>query len=151
KGFSARHPNVPEPLRGTYAGIASDPMLSYLSRLGVTAVELLPVHEIADEPRLVSRGLKNYWGYSTLGYFAPAGRYGSLGRTGEQVAEFKAMVRRLHKAGLEVILDVVYNHTGEGDHTGPMLSLKGIDNPTYYRLRSDDKSRYVDWTGCGNT
>jgi glycogen operon protein len=151
KGFTARHPLVPEPLRGTYAGLASEPAIAHLTSLGVTAVELLPVHEIADEPGIVARGTKNYWGYSTLGYFAPAGRYASGGRRGEQVAEFKAMVKALHRAGIEVILDVVYNHTAEGDHKGPTLCLRGIDNRAYYRLHPDDPRLYVDYTGCGNS
>jgi glycogen operon protein len=151
KGFTMRHPDVPEPLRGTYAGLASPAAIAHLRRLGVTAVELLPVHEILDDEVLVKRGLANYWGYNTLGYFAPAGRYSSLGRLGEQVSEFKAMVRALHEAGIEVILDVVYNHSAEGNHMGPMLSLKGIDNRSYYRLLAKDPRFYMDYTGCGNS
>src|SRR5262249_539442 len=127
KGFSARHLEIPRELRGTYAGLASAPAIRHLNELGVTAVELLPVHEIGDEPEVVARGPKNYWGYSTLGYFAPAGRYSSSGRVGGQVTEFKEMVKALHRAGIEVILDVVYNHSAEGSRTGPLLSLRGID------------------------
>jgi glycogen operon protein len=151
KGLTARHPDVPPALRGTYAGLASEPAIRHLRALGVTAVELLPVHEIADEPEIVARGLKNYWGYSTLGYFAPAGRYASGGRLGEQVVEFKEMVKALHRANIEVILDVVYNHSAGGDHLGPTFSLRGIDNKTYYRLDPRDPARYVDYTGCGNS
>jgi glycogen operon protein len=151
KGFTARHPEIPERLRGTYAGLGSEPAVRYLRELGVTAVELLPVHEIADEPEVIARGLHNYWGYSTLGYFAPAGRYAASGRMGEQVSEFKEMVKALHRAGIEVILDVVYNHSAEGDHKGPMLSLRGIDNRSYYHLDPRDPRRYVDFTGCGNS
>jgi glycogen operon protein len=151
KGFTARHPEIPEPLRGTYAGLASEPALWHLRALGVTAVELLPVHEIADEPETIARGKKNYWGYSTLGFFAPAGRYAASGRRGEQVREFKQMVMALHKAGIEVILDVVYNHTCEGGRRGPTLSLRGIDNKSYYRLQQHDFREYADYTGCGNS
>ena len=151
KGFTARHPAIPEALRGTYAALGSAPAVAHLKALGVTAVELLPIHEIADEPGTVARGLKNYWGYSTLGFFAPAGRYASRGRRGEQVTEFKAMVQALHRAGIEVILDVVYNHSAEIDRLGPTLSLRGIDNRSYYRLDPKDPRVYVDYTGCGNT
>jgi len=155
KGFTARHPDIPEAIRGTYAGLGSEPAIRHLLELGVTAVELLPVHEIADEPEIVARGLTNYWGYSTLGYFAPAGRYASAGppggRLGGQVNEFKQMVKALHRAGIEVILDVVYNHTCEGPHRGPTLSLRGIDNPSYYRLDPRDPRLYIDYTGCGNS
>ncbi len=153
KGFTARHPDVPPALRGTYAGLGSEAAIRHLLALGVTAVELLPVHEIADEPEIVARGLTNYWGYSTLGYFAPAGRYASAGsgRLGGQVSEFKEMVKALHRAGIEVILDVVYNHTCEGHHRGPTLSLRGIDNRSYYRLDPRDPRLYVDYTGCGNS
>jgi glycogen operon protein len=150
KGFTARHPGVPERLRGTYAGLASEAAIRHLVELGVTAVELLPIHEIADEPAVLARGLENYWGYSTLGYFAPAGRYAASGRLGEQVREFKEMVRALHAAGIEVILDVVYNHTAELEHLGPTLSFRGIDNGTYYKLSPRDRMRYLDTTGCGN-
>src|SRR5205814_2546509 len=119
----------------------------HLTKLGVTAVELLPVHHHFSEPFLIERGLRNYWGYNSIAYFAPHAGYSSSGRRGEQVREFKAMVRTLHAAGIEVILDVVYNHTAEGDETGPTLAFRGIDNPTYYRLRDDDPRRYLDYTG----
>jgi isoamylase len=148
KGFTRQHPDVPEELRGTYAGLASDPAIGHLQRLGVTTVELLPVHHHATERHLVERGLTNYWGYNTIGFFAPER---SLAATSDPVAEFKRMVQRLHAAGIEVILDVVYNHTAEGDHDGPTLSFRGIDNAAYYRLDPDDLSRYVDYTGTGNT
>ena len=138
KGFTMRHPDVREDLRGTYAGLASDAAIAYLKDLGVTAVELLPVHHIADESFLAERGLTNYWGYSTIGFFAPHALYAATGRLGEQVREFKGMVKALHRAGIEVILDVVYNHTGEGNHLGPMLSFKGADNASYYRLVPED-------------
>lgn len=149
KGFTRQHPGVPEELRGTYAGLASPAAIGYLRELGITAVELLPVHYHADEPHLVAQGKTNYWGYNTLGYFAPDPRYAAGGAQGA-VAEFQEMVRALHAAGIEVILDVVYNHSAEGDHCGTMLSLRGIDNTAYYRL-ADDRSRYVDFTGCGNS
>jgi len=149
KGFTKLHPDVPEELRGTYAGLASPSATQYLRELGVTAVELLPVHYHVDEPHLVVQGKANYWGYNTLGYFAPDPRYAASGPEGA-VAEFQEMVRALHTAGIEVILDVVYNHSGEGDHGGTMLSFRGIDNAAYYRL-GDDRSRYVDTTGCGNS
>ena len=149
KGFTARHPEVPPELRGTYLGLASPPALDHLLELGVTAVELLPVHEFVDDPFLRARGLTNYWGYSTLGFFAPEQRY-ARGNRGEQVGEFREMVKALHAAGLEVILDVVYNHTAEGNHLGPTLSLKGLDNPTYYRLVEEQPRYYWDTTGCGN-
>ncbi|MDQ1747822.1 MAG: isoamylase [Frankiaceae bacterium] len=151
KGFTARHPDVPPEIRGTYAGLAHPAPISHLRRLGVTAVELMPVHHFVSEPAVLRRGLSNYWGYNTLGYFAPHAAYAASGSRGEQVREFKAMVRALHAAGIEVILDVVYNHTAEGDETGPTLSLRGIDNPTYYRLRDDDPRYYLDYTGTGNT
>ncbi|MFI6418588.1 glycogen debranching protein GlgX [Streptomyces sp. NPDC050842] len=150
KGFTQRHPGIPERLRGTYAGLAHPAAIEHLVRLGVTAVELLPVHQFAHEDHLLRRGLKNYWGYNSLGYFAPHAAYSSSGTTGEQVGEFKRMVRALHAAGIEVILDVVYNHTAEAGELGPTLSLKGIDNRGYYRLQSDAR-RYADYTGCGNT
>jgi glycogen operon protein len=150
KGFTARHPEVPPELRGTYLGFASPPAIDHLVRLGVTAVELLPVHEFVDDPFLAARGLRNYWGYSTLGYFAPEQRY-ARARRGEQVTEFRQMVKALHAAGIEVILDVVFNHTAEGNHLGPTLSLKGLDNPTYYRLVEDDPRYYWDTTGTGNS
>jgi isoamylase len=151
KGFTMRHPDVPEELRGTYAGLASEPAIEYLRDLGVTAVELLPVHHIADESFLVDKGLSNYWGYSSIGYFAPHAGYSSAGTRGEQVREFKQMVKALHAAGLEVIMDVVFNHTAEGNHLGPMLSFKGIDNPSYYRLSPEDPRYYMDFTGTGNS
>ncbi len=150
KGFTAAHPDIPPPLRGTYAGLAHPAAVAHLQRLGVTAVELLPVHHFVSEPQLLRRGLANYWGYNPVGYFAPHAAYSSSGSRGEQVEEFRAMVRALHAAGIEVLLDVVYNHTGEGDETGPTLSLRGIDNLAYYRMQAD-RSRYVDYTGCGNT
>jgi glycogen operon protein len=151
KGFTMRHPEVPESVRGTYAGLASKAAISHFKKLGVTAVELMPVHEMIDDQLLIDRGLKNYWGYNTLSFFAPAGRYSSMGRLGEQVSEFKAMVKALHAANIEVILDVVYNHTAEGNHLGPSLSLKGIDNRSYYRLVGDSPRYYMDYTGCGNS
>src|SRR6476620_4190752 len=151
KGFTMRHPAVREDLRGTYAGLASDEALAYLKRLGVTAIELLPIHHIADESFLNEHGLRNYWGYSSIGFFAPHSEYAATGRRGEQVREFKGMVKALHRAGMEVILDVVYNHTAEGNHLGPMLSFKGIDNASYYRLVPDDPRHYMDYTGTGNT
>ncbi len=151
KGFTMRHPDVREDLRGTYAGLASDPAVGYLKELGVTAVELLPVHHISDESFLAERGLSNYWGYSTIGYLAPHSEYAATGRRGEQVREFKGMVKALHRAGIEVILDVVYNHTAEGNHLGPMLSFKGVDNAAYYRLVPDDPRHYMDFTGTGNS
>jgi isoamylase len=150
KGFTAQHPHVPPHLRGTYAGLAHPAAVEHLVGLGVTAVELQPVHHFVSEPHLLRRGLRNYWGYNSIGYFAPHGAYSAGGQRGEQVREFKAMVRTLHAAGIEVLLDVVYNHTGEGDHNGPTLSLRGIDNPVYYRLR-EDRALYRDYTGTGNT
>ncbi|MDQ1704455.1 MAG: isoamylase [Frankiaceae bacterium] len=151
RGFTMRHPDVPPELRGTYAGLAHPSVIEHLHKLGVTAVELMPVHHFVSEPPLLRRGLGNYWGYNTLGYFAPHAAYCSSGSRGEQVREFKAMVRALHAAGIEVILDVVYNHTAEGDERGPTLEFRGIDNPTYYRLRDDDPRYYRDYTGTGNT
>jgi glycogen operon protein len=151
KGFSAVHPHVPRELRGTYLGLASEAALRHLVDLGVTAVELMPVHFHADEQTLVTRGRANYWGYNTLSYFAPDTRFAASASPLDAAREFKMMVRSLHAAGLEVILDVVYNHTAEGDHRGPHLSLRGIDNAHYYRLNPDDRSRYEDFTGCGNT
>jgi glycogen operon protein len=151
KGFTKRHPDVREDVQGTYAGLASEPALKYLQELGVTAVELLPVHHIIDESFLVDKGLTNYWGYSSIGYLAPHSPYAATGAKGEQVREFKGMVKALHKAGIEVILDVVYNHTAEGNHLGPMLSFKGVDNAAYYRLVPDDPRFYMDFTGTGNS
>jgi glycogen operon protein len=151
KGFTKLHPDVREDLRGTYAGLASEPALEYLQSLGVTAVELLPVHHISDESFLVENELSNYWGYSTIGYLAPHSEYSASGRRGEQVREFKGMVKALHRVGIEVILDVVYNHTAEGNHLGPMLSFKGADNKSYYRLVPEDLRHYMDFTGTGNS
>jgi isoamylase len=151
RGFTQLHPDVREELRGTYAGLASEPALNYLRDLGVTAVELLPVHHIVDESFLFERGLSNYWGYSTIGFFAPHSGYAATGQHGQEVREFKGMVKALHRAGIEVILDVVYNHTAEGNHLGPMLSFKGVDNKSYYRLVPDDPRHYMDYTGTGNT
>jgi isoamylase len=151
KGFTKQHPDVREDLRGTYAGLASDEAVAHLRSLGVTAVELLPVHHNADEDHLVAKGLTNYWGYSSIGFLAPHAMYAATGRRGEQVREFKGMVKALHRAGIEVILDVVYNHTAEGNHQGPMLSFKGIDNLSYYRCSPDDPRYYVDFTGTGNS
>jgi glycogen operon protein len=142
---------VREDLRGTYAGLASDEAIAHLQELGVTAVELLPIHHIADEHFLFEKGLTNYWGYSTIGFLAPHALYAATGSGGEQVREFKGMVKALHRAGIEVILDVVYNHTAEGNHLGPMLSFKGIDNPAYYRLSPEDRRFYMDFTGTGNS
>ncbi|MFE0419855.1 glycogen debranching protein GlgX [Streptomyces tendae] len=150
RGFTKLHPDVPPELRGTYAGLAHPAAIEHLARLGVTAVELLPVHQFAHESHLLERGLRNYWGYNSVGYFAPHAAYAASGTTGEQVGEFKRMVRALHAAGIEVILDVVYNHTAEAGELGPTLSLKGIDNRGYYRLQPDAR-RYADYTGCGNT
>ena len=151
KGFTAAHPAIPERLRGSYAGLAHPAAIQHLLDLGVTAVELLPVHHFVSEPHLLRKGLTNHWGYNSLGYFAPHAAYSSSGTHGEQVREFKAMVRALHEAGIEVLLDVVYNHTAEGDETGPTLSMRGIDNDSYYRLLHEDQARYRDYTGCGNT
>jgi isoamylase len=149
RGFTMQHPDVPPQLRGTYAGLAHGAATDYLKQLGVTTLELLPIHHFASEPALLRRGLSNYWGYNTLGFFAPHSGYSSSGTRGEQVREFKAMVKALHAAGLEVILDVVYNHSAEGDALGPTLSLRGIDNQSYYRL--EPGGGYVNYTGCGNT
>ncbi|MGW0560725.1 glycogen debranching protein GlgX [Streptomyces sp. NPDC003016] len=150
RGFTKLHPDIPEELRGTYAGLAHPAAVEHLQRLGVTAVELLPVHQFAHEDHLLRRGLHNYWGYNSIGYFAPHAAYAATGTAGQQVGEFKAMVRALHAAGIEVILDVVYNHTAEAGELGPTLSLRGIDNRGYYRLQNDPR-RYADYTGCGNT
>jgi glycogen operon protein len=151
KGFTKLNPQIPESLRGTYRGLASEPAIRHLTSLGVTAVELMPVHHHADDWHLVQRGLGNYWGYNTLSYFAPDIAYAAAERPNDAVREFKMMVRSLHAAGLEVILDVVYNHTAEGNHAGPTLSLRGIDNASYYRLLPDQARYYQDFTGCGNT
>jgi isoamylase len=151
KGYSIKNPMVPENLRGTYAGLAHESSINYLKKLGVTAVELLPIHHFIDDGHLIDAGLSNYWGYNTLGYFAPMSRYSSSGDKGGQVKEFKEMVKALHKNGIEVILDVVYNHTCEGNQLGPMLSMKGVDNLTYYRVVQDNPRFYMDYTGTGNT
>ena len=151
KGFTKLHPEVPKLLRGTYSGLASEPAIRHLKELGVTAVELMPVHHHAYERHLVEHNLSNYWGYNTLAFFAPDTRYAAATQPAEAVREFKRMVRVLHAAGLEVILDVVYNHTAEGNHLGPTLSLRGIDNAAYYRLSPENRRYYVDFTGCGNT
>jgi len=151
KGFTARHPDVPQPLRGTYAGLTCPEIIDYFHSLGVTALELLPVHQCLVEKHLLDRGLTNYWGYNSIGFFAPDVRYASSGVRGQQVTEFKTMVKTLHREGIEVILDVVYNHTGEGNHLGPTLCFRGIDNAAYYRLTPDNRRYYMDYTGCGNT
>jgi isoamylase len=150
KGFTARHPKVPKELRGTYAGLTHPAVVDYLKSLGITAVELMPVHQFVADKSLVDRGLTNYWGYNSIGFFAPESRYASTGVLGEQVAEFKTMVKTFHREGIEVIIDVVYNHTGEGNQLGPTLCFRGIDNASYYRL-VDDRRYYMDYTGCGNT
>jgi isoamylase len=147
RGFTMRHPDVPPELRGTYAGLATAPVIDHLLRLGVTAVELMPVHTFIDDRHLIERGSRNYWGYNTIGFFAPDMRYSATGR----ISEFKTMVKTLHTAGIEVILDVVYNHTAEGNQMGPTLSFRGVDNASYYRLVPQDPRYYMDFTGCGNT
>jgi len=151
KGFTAQHPEVPEKLRGTYLGLVCPPVIEYLKKLGVTAVEIMPVHDFLDDKILLDRGLRNYWGYNTTNFFSPAARYSSSGDRGQQIGEFKTMVRELHRANIEVILDVVYNHTSEGSELGPTLSFRGIDNTTYYRLMPDQPRYYMDYTGTGNT
>ncbi len=151
KGFTRQHPGVPAELRGTYAGMAHPTAIEHLLTLGVTSVELLPVHHFVHEGFLLERGLRNYWGYNSIGFFAPHAGYAASGTAGQQVDEFKSMVKALHAAGLEVILDVVYNHTGEGSHRGPMLSMRGLDNVAYYRVRPDNPRHYVDYTGTGNS
>ena len=151
KGFTATHPDIPRALRGTYAGMAHPASIQYLQRLGVTAVELLPVHAFLDDGHLIEKGLRNYWGYNSISYFAPEARYASAGDDGGQVTEFKAMVKTLHEAGIEVILDVVYNHTAEGNQLGPTLSFRGIDNQAYYRLAPNEERFYFDYTGTGNS
>ena len=150
KGLTERHPDIPEELRGTYAGIAHPAVVEHLQRLGITALELMPVHQFVNDSVLQDKGLSNYWGYNTLGFFAPHNAYSATGEHGQQVQEFRAMVRTLHEAGIEVILDVVYNHTAEGNHLGPTLSMRGIDNEAYYRLE-EDKRYYTDYTGTGNS
>ena len=155
KGFTMRHPDIPKELRGTYAGLSHPAAIRHLKRLGVTAVELLPVHQFIHDQQLVERGLRNYWGYNSIAYFAPHNEYAASLRNGgpqrQQVQEFKQMVKILHQEGIEVILDVVYNHTAEGNHLGPMLCFKGIDNAAYYRLMPDDRRYYMDYTGTGNS
>jgi isoamylase len=151
KGLTAQHPAIPDEIRGTYAAIAHPVMIDYLTHVGVTAIELMPVHQFVNDSTLREKGLSNYWGYNTIGFFAPHNVYSSSGQRGQQVLEFKAMVRELHRAGIEVILDVVYNHTAEGNHLGPTLGFRGIDNASYYRLVDDDPTFYYDTTGTGNT
>jgi isoamylase len=151
KGFTKLNDQIPEEYRGTYAGLSSEPAIRYLRELGITAVELLPIHAHANDPILESKGLVNYWGYNTLSFFAPDPRYASSKNPAEQIQEFKTMVRNLHDAGIEVILDVVYNHTAEGNQLGPTISFRGIDNACYYRLSPEDPRYYMDFTGCGNT
>jgi len=151
KGMTRSHPDVPESLRGTYAGLAHPAVIEHLETLGVTAVELMPIHQFVQDQRLLEHSLRNYWGYNTIGFFAPHNDYASAGQTGQQVNEFKAMVRTLHQAGIEVILDVVYNHTAEGNHLGPTLCFRGIDNAAYYRLVGKDPTFYYDTTGTGNS
>jgi len=150
-GYTARHPDVPKHLRGTYAGLATPEVIEHLQQVGVTAVELLPVHHFVRDNHLIERGLTNYWGYNSIGFFAPDIRYATSSDRAHHVWEFKTMVKALHNAGIEVILDVVYNHTGEGNHLGPTLSFRGIDNASYYRLVPDHPRFYQDYTGCGNT
>ncbi|MFZ5890693.1 MAG: glycogen debranching protein GlgX [Myxococcota bacterium] len=151
KGFTQLHPDVPENLRGTYAGIAHPAVIAYLKELGVTTLELMPVHAFVDDKTLLDKGLRNYWGYNSIGFFAPDVRYRSSNELGGEVRDFKQMVKALHRAGIEVVLDVVYNHTAEGNHLGPCFSFKGIDNATYYRLVQEDPRFYFDYTGTGNT
>jgi isoamylase len=151
KGLTELHPDIPERMRGTYTGIAHPAIIEHLKNLGVTAIELMPVHHFANDSTLVEKGLSNYWGYNTIGFFAPDFKYTSSGTPGGQVQEFKTMVRALHDEGIEVILDVVYNHTAEGNHLGPTLSMRGIDNAAYYRLVDDDRQYYMDYTGTGNS
>ncbi|MFC8801042.1 glycogen debranching protein GlgX [Promicromonospora sp. NPDC057138] len=151
KGLTMRHPDVPDELRGTYAGLAHPAVIEHLTKLGVTAIELMPVHQFVTDPSLTAKGLTNYWGYNTIGFFAPHNGYAGYGRRGEQVMEFKAMVKALHQAGIEVLLDVVYNHTAEGNHLGPTLGFRGVDNAAYYRLVDGDDAHYFDTTGTGNS
>ncbi len=151
KGLTQTHPDIPPEIRGTYAGISHPVMIEHLTELGITAIELMPVHHFVNDSTLIDKGLANYWGYNTIGFFAPDHKYTSSRTPGGQVQEFKAMVRALHEAGIEVILDVVYNHTAEGNHLGPTLSFRGIDNPAYYRLVEDDPKYYMDYTGTGNS
>ena len=151
KGLTMRHPEVPEHLRGTYAGLAHPAIIKHLHKLGVTAIELLPIHAFVHDGFLLERGLRNYWGYNTIGFFAPHSEYASVRDANLAVSEFKSMVKAMHRAGIEVILDVVYNHTAEGNHMGPHLSMRGLDNPAYYRLVADQPGYYMDYTGTGNT
>ena len=151
KGLTMRHPDIPDEIRGTYSAIAHPLIIEHLKRLGVTAIELLPVHQFINDSMLEEKGLSNYWGYNTIAFLAPQNTYSSSGQRGQQVQEFKGLVRALHEAGIEVILDVVYNHTAEGNHLGPTLSFRGIDNEAYYRLEDDDKRYYTDYTGTGNS
>ncbi|MEZ0339434.1 glycogen debranching protein GlgX [Mycobacterium sp. pV006] len=151
KGLTQTHPDIPEQIRGTYAAVAHPAIIEHLQQLGITAIELMPVHHFANDSTLVEKGLSNYWGYNTIGFFAPDSKYSSNPNPGGQVQEFKAMVRALHEANIEVILDVVYNHTAEGNHMGPTLSMRGIDNAAYYHLVDDDKRYYMDYTGTGNS
>ncbi|MDO9498225.1 MAG: glycogen debranching protein GlgX [Nocardioides sp.] len=151
KGMTQLHEDLPEDIRGTYAGLAHPSITEHLKRLGITTLELMPVHQFIQDSTLLDQGLRNYWGYNTIGFFAPHSEYASTGQVGQQVQEFKSMVKAMHAAGIEVILDVVYNHTAEGNHMGPTLSFKGIDNPAYYRLVEDDQQYYMDYTGTGNS
>src|SRR5581483_8153490 len=151
RGLTMRHPGIPADQRGTYLALAHPAIIAHLHGLGVTAIELMPVHQFVTDSVLEERGLANYWGYNTIGYFAPHNAYSAGGGRGEQVQEFKSMVRTLHEAGIEVILDVVYNHTAEGNHLGPTLSFRGIDNSAYYRLTDEDRRYYLDTTGTGNS
>ncbi|MCC4908283.1 glycogen debranching protein GlgX [Microbacterium sp. cx-59] len=151
RGLTERHPGIPDEIRGTYSAIAHPVIIEHLKKIGVTAIELMPVHQFVNDDTLQQKGLSNYWGYNTIAFFAPQNTYSSTGELGQQVQEFKGMVRALHAAGIEVILDVVYNHTAEGNHMGPMLSMRGIDNQAYYRLEDDDKRYYTDYTGTGNS
>ena len=151
KGLTSLHPEIPEEERGTYAGLAHPLVIEHLQKLGITAIELMPVHQFVQDSTLLEKGLRNYWGYNTIAFFAPHNEYASTGQLGQQVPEFKSMVRAMHAAGIEVILDVVYNHTAEGNHLGPTLSMRGIDNAAYYRLVDDDKRFYMDYTGTGNS
>ncbi|MEO8322587.1 MAG: alpha-amylase family glycosyl hydrolase, partial [Actinomycetota bacterium] len=151
KGFTKLHPGIPEELRGTYAGLAHPGAIEHLQLLGITAVEIMPPHHFIHPQFLLDKGLRNYWGYDPINYFAPHSEYSASGVRGEQVSEFKQMVKAFHEAGVEVIIDVVYNHTGEGNHLGPTISYRGIDNASYYRLMEDDRRFYMDFTGTGNS
>ncbi|MGH7885279.1 MAG: alpha-amylase family glycosyl hydrolase, partial [Thermodesulfobacteriota bacterium] len=151
KGFTKLNSKIPAEKRGTYDGLSNPKVLEYLKSLGITAVELMPIHHFVSEKHLAENGLNNYWGYNSIGYFSPDSRYSSSGIYGEQVKEFKNMVKSLHREKIEVILDVVYNHTGEGNHLGPTISFRGIDNCSYYRINNKSKDLYIDYTGCGNS